>query len=68
MLRSSILLAWVVEYSQRLSKRYLRLDCDALRLRLGAVHEGFGFHHHSDRQVGGYFASRYEYQILPQVT
>ncbi|MDZ8257427.1 hypothetical protein [Nostoc sp. ChiQUE01b] len=68
LLRSSILLAWVVEYSQRLSKRYLRLDCDALRLRLRAVHEGFGLHDYSDRQVGAYFVSRYEYQIPPQVT
>ncbi|MEH2045382.1 hypothetical protein [Nostoc sp.] len=65
---SSTLLTWAVEHAQTLSKRYLRLDCDALRLRLRAVYEGFGFRHHSDRQVGAYFVSRYEYQIPPQVT
>ncbi|MEH2169833.1 MAG: hypothetical protein V7K41_24920 [Nostoc sp.] len=68
MLRSLILLAWVVEHAQTLGKRYLRLDCDALCLRLRAVYEGFGFRYHSDRQVGAYFVSRYEYQIPPQVT
>ncbi|MBN4002175.1 hypothetical protein [Nostoc sp. LPT] len=65
---SSILLAWVVEHAQTLSKRYLRLDYDDSRPPLRAVYEGFGFRYHSDRQVGAYFVSRYEYQIPPQVT
>ena len=46
----------------------LRLDCDASRPRLKAVYENFGFRHHSDRQVGAYFVSRYEYEIPPQIT
>jgi hypothetical protein len=41
----------------------LRLDCEASRPRLRAVYEGFGFRHHSDRQVGPYFVSRYEYAL-----
>ncbi|MEH2214010.1 MAG: hypothetical protein V7K84_25930, partial [Nostoc sp.] len=45
---------------------YLRLDCDASRPRLRAVYERFGFRHHSDKQVGAYFVSRYEYKISPQ--
>ncbi|MEH2094859.1 GNAT family N-acetyltransferase [Nostoc sp. 'Peltigera membranacea cyanobiont' 213] len=65
---SSALLTWAVERAQKLDKRYLRLDCDASRPRLRAVYEGFGFRYHSDRQVGAYFVSRYEYEILPQVT
>jgi GNAT superfamily N-acetyltransferase len=65
---SSALLTWAVEYAQTLGKRYLRLDCDASRPRLKAVYEDFGFRHHSDRQVGAYFVSRYEYKIPPQVT
>ncbi|MBD2725552.1 GNAT family N-acetyltransferase [Nostoc sp. FACHB-892] len=65
---SSALLTWAVEYAQTLGKRYLRLDCDASRPRLKALYEDFGFRHHSDRQVGAYFVSRYEYEIPPQVT
>ncbi|MEH1792192.1 MULTISPECIES: GNAT family N-acetyltransferase [unclassified Nostoc] len=65
---SSALLTWAVERAQKLGKRYLRLDCDASRPRLRAVYEGFGFRYHSDRQVGAYFVSRYEYEIPPQVT
>lgn len=64
---SSALLTWAVEHAQTLGKRYLRLDCRASRPRLRAVYEGFGFRHHSDRQVGAYFVSRYEYEIPPQL-
>ncbi|MDZ8069590.1 MAG: GNAT family N-acetyltransferase [Nostoc sp. DedQUE08] len=62
---SSALLAWAVEQAQKLGRHYLRLDCDASRPRLRAVYERFGFRHHSDKQVGAYFVSRYEYQIPP---
>jgi hypothetical protein len=31
---------------------------------LRGVYERFGFHHHSDRQVGPYFVSRYEYDVM----
>ncbi|MBW4454008.1 MAG: hypothetical protein KME55_15560 [Nostoc indistinguendum CM1-VF10] len=65
---SSALLTWAVEYAQILGKRYLRLNCDASRPRLRAVYEGFDFRHHSNRQVGAYFVSRYEYEIPPQIT
>jgi GNAT superfamily N-acetyltransferase len=57
---SSALLVWAAERAQVLGYRYLRLDCEASRLRLRAVYERFGFRHHSDRQVGPYFVSRYE--------
>ncbi|MDZ8035962.1 GNAT family N-acetyltransferase [Nostoc sp. DedSLP04] len=62
---SSALLAWAVEQAQTLGRHYLRLDCDASRPRLKAVYERFGFRHHSDKQVGAYFVSRYEYKISP---
>ncbi|AUB38665.1 Ribosomal protein S18 acetylase RimI and related acetyltransferases [Nostoc flagelliforme CCNUN1] len=65
---SSALLAWAVEHAQTFGKGYLRLDCDASRPRLRAVYEDFGFRHHSNRQVGAYFVSRYEYEIPPQMT
>ena len=57
---SSALLAWAAERAHALGRHYLRLDCEASRLRLRAVYERFGFQHHSDRHVGPYFVSRYE--------
>jgi GNAT superfamily N-acetyltransferase len=57
---SSALLGWAAERAHALGRRFLRLDCEASRLRLRAVYERFGFLHHSDRQVGPYFVSRYE--------
>jgi GNAT superfamily N-acetyltransferase len=60
---SSALLSWAVERARSLRRVYLRLDCEAARQKLRAVYERFGFVHHSDRQVGPYFVSRYEYQV-----
>jgi GNAT superfamily N-acetyltransferase len=60
---SSALLNWAVERACSLHKAYLRLDCDASRPKLRAVYERFGFVHHSDRQVGPYYVSRYEYRV-----
>ena len=61
---SSALLAWTVNRARGLGKRYLRLDCDADRPRLRVLYERFGFRLHSYRQVGSYYVSRYELQIL----
>jgi GNAT superfamily N-acetyltransferase len=61
---SSALLNWAVKRARSLGKVYLRLDCEASRPKLRAVYEKFGFIHHSDRQVGAYFVSRYEYRVL----
>ena len=58
---STALLRWAAERAQPLGLRYLRLDCVASRPRLRAVYERFGFEHHSDKQVGPYFVSRYQY-------
>jgi GNAT superfamily N-acetyltransferase len=60
---SNAMLQWAVEHARGLQRRHLRLDCEASRPRLRAVYEGFGFRHHSDRQVGPYFVSRYEYAL-----
>jgi GNAT superfamily N-acetyltransferase len=62
---SSALLNWAVERARSLGRDYLRLDCEASRPKLRAVYEKFGFVHHSDRQVGPYFVSRYEFRIKP---
>ena len=60
---STSLLRWAVRRTQTLGRRYLRLDCVASRPRLRAIYERFGFRHHSDRQVGSYHVSRYEYDV-----
>ncbi|MEI8063824.1 MAG: GNAT family N-acetyltransferase [Verrucomicrobiota bacterium] len=60
---SSALLSWAVQHARSLGRSYLRLDCGASRPRLRRVYEQFGFRHHSDRQVGQYFVSRYEYDV-----
>jgi len=60
---SSALLRWAAERARSLGRDYLRLDCEASRPRLRAVYERFGFRHHSDRQVGPYFVSRYEFEV-----
>jgi len=60
---SSALLSWAVDRARSLGKDYLRLDCEAARTRLRGIYERFGFRHHSDRQVGPYFVSRYEYRL-----
>lgn len=60
---SSALLRWSAERTYALGRPYLCLDCDALRPRLRAVYERFGFRFHSDKQVGPYFVSRYEFDV-----
>lgn len=60
---STAVLHWAVERTGLLSRQYLRLDCDAARPRLRAIYERFGFQHHSDKQFGPYFVSRYEYDV-----
>jgi GNAT superfamily N-acetyltransferase len=61
---STALLRWAVERTRGLRRRYLRLDCEASRPRLRAIYESFGFRYHSDRHVGPYHVSRYEYDVL----
>lgn len=61
---SSAMLGWAVERARLLHRDYLRLDCEASRLKLRAVYERFGFVHHSDRQAGPYYVSRYEYRVI----
>jgi len=62
---SVALLQWAADRGRVLGKQYLRLDCDAHRTRLCELYERFGFRLHSYRQVGAYYVSRYELQILP---
>jgi GNAT superfamily N-acetyltransferase len=60
---SGALLKWAVDRTRTLGRPYLRLDCDASRPKLRVVYERFGFRYHSDRRVGPYHVSRYEYAV-----
>jgi GNAT superfamily N-acetyltransferase len=60
---STALLRFAVERTRELGLESLRLDCVADRPKLRAIYERFGFIHHSDRQVGPYFVSRYVYDV-----
>jgi GNAT superfamily N-acetyltransferase len=60
---SSALILWAIARTHTLGRRYLRLDCEASRLRLRAIYERTGFHFHSNKQVGPYFVARYEYDV-----
>jgi GNAT superfamily N-acetyltransferase len=60
---STELLRFAVERTRELGLASLRLDCVATRPKLRAIYERFGFVHHSDRQVGPYFVSRYFYEV-----
>lgn len=60
---STQLLQWAKERAMSLGRRFLRLDCAAARPQLRAFYERFEFQHHSDRQVGPYFVSRYQIDL-----
>lgn len=60
---STAMLGWAVERTRSLRRSFLRLDCEASRPRLRAFYEHFGFQYHSDREVGPYFVSRYEFVV-----
>jgi GNAT superfamily N-acetyltransferase len=61
---STALLAWAVQRTAWLGRRFLRLDCEADRTRLRALYEDFGFRHHSDRRAGPYHVARYQYNLI----
>lgn len=58
---SSLATQYAVHEAEKRGKKYLRLDCEASRPKLRALYERLGFKHHSDKQVGWYSCSRYEY-------
>jgi GNAT superfamily N-acetyltransferase len=57
---ATALLSWSAARAHGLGKRFLRLDCDAGRVKLRALYERAGFRFHSYRQVGAYYVARYE--------
>jgi hypothetical protein len=61
---SAAVFRWAAGRARAHGRSFLRLDCEASRPRLRAIYEGFGFVHHSDRQVGPYFVARYELDVV----
>ncbi len=57
---SAALLEWARRRAKAEGRPFLRLDCDANRLKLRQLYERCGFRLHSYRQVGSYYVSRYE--------
>lgn len=57
---ATALLRWAVAHARASGRRYLRLDCDASRVKLRELYERFGFRHHSFRQVTSYYVARFE--------
>jgi GNAT superfamily N-acetyltransferase len=61
---SSALLLWAIARTHMLGRRYVRVDYEASRSRLGTLFERIGFRFHSHRQVGSYYVARYEYDVM----
>jgi GNAT superfamily N-acetyltransferase len=57
---SRALLDWAAAEAATAGRRFLRLDCDARRVRLRALYERVGFNFRDERTVGPYFVARYE--------
>jgi GNAT superfamily N-acetyltransferase len=57
---SVALLTSAADVARAAGRRYLRLDCDAARVRLVELYLSAGFRHHSDHMAGAYRVARFE--------
>jgi hypothetical protein len=64
---SSAMLRWAVERA-RLLAAGICASTAKLRASASQSSQQFGFRHHSDRHVGPYFVSRYEYESSQSLT
>ncbi|MBN1782997.1 GNAT family N-acetyltransferase [bacterium] len=60
---SGIILDWAKNEAKMRGKCYLRLDCEASRIKLCRLYENNGFVKHSERQVGPYYVARYQFRL-----
>lgn len=57
---AAAMLQWACGEAARRGRRFLRLDCDANRLALCSFYEGAGFRAVDERQIGAFYARRFE--------
>lgn len=62
---STALIEWAANRAASLGRKWLRIHCDAARIKLRTFYERQEFRHHSDRRVGPDFISRYERALPP---
>ena len=60
---SRALLDYAAVLARHTGRRYLRLDCDASRVRLRELYRSMGFRHHSDHLAGSFAVARFEKAI-----
>lgn len=63
---SSLAVSYAAEEARKSGRPFVRLDCESSRPSLRAHYERLGFKHHSDRQVGWFHCSRYEYRVTDE--
>lgn len=62
------LLDWALERTRVLGRQWLRMDTETQRTKLRERYEKYGFQFHSDRLVGPYRVTRYQYPVRQAAT
>ncbi len=60
---SSAMINYAKMKTKTMGRQILRLDCDVSRPKLHTLYKKHGFTEHSNRQVGPYYVTRYQYKI-----
>jgi GNAT superfamily N-acetyltransferase len=60
---SSAMINYAKMKTKEMGRLFLRLDCDVSRPKLHTIYKKHGFMEHSNRQVGPYYVTRYEFKI-----
>jgi ribosomal protein S18 acetylase RimI-like enzyme len=60
---SDAIVAHSAELTQRLGRRFLRLDCAVDRVKLRLLYERLGFRRHSDIVAGEWHVARFEMEV-----
>ena len=60
---SSAMINYAKLKTKEMGRQFLRLDCDVSRPKLHTLYKKHGFMKHSNRWVGPYYVTRYQYEI-----
>ena len=60
---SSAMINYAKMKTKEMGRQFLRLDCDVSRPKLHILYKKHGFMEHSNRQVGPYYVTRYQFEI-----